>query len=362
MRLNNWPHHCAWSASRNGACRVLRNPLAHVGDLQQFLLPWWILFLRRQFSRELRVTPGPGRHGVAGHDDGIEERLLVDDVARLGDRGQLRLGLLADPLDAARQDLREIGRPVLRVTHGTGREDDDRLHEQVVWVRAVQHEPRVLRQGLDEIGGEVPARPVRSEDLADDLVILRCDGDIAGLAFVLLEHLHPGGHDAAVELGIDDAPPSEPGVGPPDEELVRKDRHGHLLDKVLQRLGPAQHQWLALGRFERFGEEDRAIQRDPHRAVRAHGLVHPHDPVGGRSVKELCAALDGVFLCRQYCCCLAHMNLLDLPKWTKPLFPSPSVRRSLMDTRSRCGPNPSSMIALRRESDSGVGDLKSLNW
>ena len=31
-------------------------------------------------------------------------------------------------------------------------------------------------------------------------------------------------------------------------------------------------------------------------------------------------------------------------------------------TRSRCGPNASSMIALRRASDSGVGDLKSLNW
>ena len=128
------------------AGRVLRHPLAHVGDLQQLLLPWGVLFLRRQFSRELRVTPGPGRHGVAGHDDGIEERLLVDDVTRLGERGQLRLGLLADPLDAARQDLREIGRPVLRVAHGTGREDDDRPHDHVVWVRAVHHEPRVLRQ------------------------------------------------------------------------------------------------------------------------------------------------------------------------------------------------------------------------
>ena len=93
---------------------------------------------------------------------------------------------------------------------------------------------------------------------------------------------------------------SEPGVGPPDDELVGEDRHGHVLDKVLQRLGPAQHQRLVLGLFERFGEEDRAIQCDPRRAVRADGVVHPHDPVGGRSVQDRCAARDGLFLRGQY--------------------------------------------------------------
>ena len=114
------------------ARRVLRNPFADLGDLLQFLLPLRILLLRGQLGGELRIAPGPDRHGVAGHDDGFEERLLVDDVAGLRERGQLRLGLLADALDAAGQDLLEVRRPVLRVAHGRGRHDDARHHDQVV--------------------------------------------------------------------------------------------------------------------------------------------------------------------------------------------------------------------------------------
>ena len=65
----------------------------------------------------------------------------------------------------------------------------------------------------------------------------------------------------------------------------------------------------------------------------ADGLVHPHDPVGGRSVQDRCAALDGVFLRRQYRCCAAHMNL---SKWPTPLARHRS--RSLFGSRSRRGP------------------------
>ena len=82
MRLNIWPHHCDWSASRNVRAGFSGTHSQTVGDLQQLLLALRICFLCGQFSRELRITPGPGRHGVAGHDDCFEERLLVDDVTR----------------------------------------------------------------------------------------------------------------------------------------------------------------------------------------------------------------------------------------------------------------------------------------
>ena len=164
-------------------------------------------------------------------------------------------------------------------------------------VRAEHHEPRVLRQRPDEIGRIVLAGPVGREDLVDDLRILVRDHDLAGLALVLAEHVHAGGHDAAVEFGIDDPPAAKPGVGPADDQFIREDRHRRLLGKVLQRLGPAQDQRLALGLLERFGEQDRAIQRDPRRAVGADGLIHPQHPVGHRPVHDLLSALNGLFLC-----------------------------------------------------------------
>lgn len=74
LRLERFPE---------GARRILRNPFAYLGDLLQFLLSLRILFFSGQFGGEFGIAPGPGRHGVAGHDDRFEKWFLGDQILGL---------------------------------------------------------------------------------------------------------------------------------------------------------------------------------------------------------------------------------------------------------------------------------------
>jgi hypothetical protein len=75
---------------------ILGHPVADLGDLLQFLFALRIRLLGGQFGGERGVALGPGRHRITGDDDGIEEWLLINDVACIGERGELRLHFLAN--------------------------------------------------------------------------------------------------------------------------------------------------------------------------------------------------------------------------------------------------------------------------
>ena len=114
-------------------------------------------------------------------------------------------------------------------------DDHERLRDpDVVGIRAEAHVPGFGRQSLDEIGGEILAVPVGEQNLVDDLLVFVGDGDGVRGAFRRNEGVGSGLDDGAVKLGIDQRVPSEPGVGPADDQFIVKDGDGYFFSNVFK--------------------------------------------------------------------------------------------------------------------------------
>ena len=71
-----------------GPCGVLGHPLAVAGDALELLPPGGILLLRRQLSRQRRISLRPGDHRLQGDDHQIGHAVSIS--GRVDDPGERR--------------------------------------------------------------------------------------------------------------------------------------------------------------------------------------------------------------------------------------------------------------------------------
>ena len=248
-----------------GPGRILRDPFADLGNLQELFFSLSVGFLFRHVACQLGVPIGELDNSVADHDHGPEERLLFDLLFRVqGVEGrQFFFRFLLDPLHASLEDLLVIVVPGQAGT-GRGRRGDDEvpLHDAA----------GVLGQGVQEGCVVLPPLPVGPQHAVDDPhVLLGQEQGVArfgGTDLLRKEHL--------LQFREKDRVPTRRARTAHDEfVLIDVDRN--VLEDVGHRLAPPEHQGLPFGLLERFGEEPGPFHVDPDRLV-PEALKHSMNP------------------------------------------------------------------------------------
>ena len=265
-----------------GLGREFRHPSQGRGDLEQLGLSGGFTRLGRLLLREVGVAVGESDDRFQGDLPGLPEGELLRAVdAPGGETGYLGVDLVRQAPEALRDELAVVdgdvalGRPL--PAHGDHAVGDGLLG--LAGDQAVHHR---VEGGL---------LPLAEAVLQDALGLV---GHADGVGRAVSEVVDVGQNPAGPELGADDRGPRLRGRMP-DEQLALVDEQGHLLEDLLQRVGPLEHGRLGGVLLVGLRHQQGPLGKELRRPAEDHAVFHAVDPAD--CLLSLCCHFPVHFFC-----------------------------------------------------------------